>query len=297
MLALIFALANSIDPIGRLSVKNNKIVDELAQPAMLRGVGLSWHNWWSEFYTAEVVNWIKSTFHGTVTRAAIGCEQENGLFSNPDLAYNSLYTVVDASISAGIKVIVDFQTFQIHTSEAKDFFTKVATKYKGRSNVIYELFNEPESASWSQIKQYSIELINTIRAIDSSAFILVPTPNWDQYIEQAAADPIDAQNIAYTLHIYVATHPMSYLDNAKASLSKIPIFGTEIGAMSASGDGDLDVSKFNTWINFYEESKISYLAWGVQSKAESCSIVGTSGRLSDLTEWGKLFRDTITKYQ
>nr|BAF57329.1 putative glycosyl hydrolase family5 [uncultured symbiotic protist of Hodotermopsis sjoestedti] len=285
-------------PFGRLRVEGNKIVGSKRAPGMVRGVGLSWSNWWPQFYNADTINHLKNDFHANIIRAAIGVEKEGGYFDNKDNAYKLLYAAVDAALSAGIYAIVDWQAFQIHESDAIEFFTKVVNNYKGKSNVIYEIFNEPESASWSQIKSYSINLIKTIRGIDSNAFILVPTPNWDQYVEQAAADPItEYSNIAYTIHIYAATHPLSYLDNARAALNKIALFGTEIGAMEASGDGAIDLNKYNQWIDFYEQVQIPYLCWGVQSKDETNSILKPSENWNDLSEWGNLCKKTITAHQ
>nr|BAF57332.1 putative glycosyl hydrolase family5 [uncultured symbiotic protist of Hodotermopsis sjoestedti]BAF57338.1 putative glycosyl hydrolase family5 [uncultured symbiotic protist of Hodotermopsis sjoestedti]BAF57339.1 putative glycosyl hydrolase family5 [uncultured symbiotic protist of Hodotermopsis sjoestedti] len=294
----LIGIVQSNPPFGRLSVKGNQIVGESQKGIQLRGVGLSWHNWWHQFYNADTVKHLKNDFHANVVRAAIGVEKEGGYYDDQNRAYEDLYAVIDAAIANGIYVIVDWQAFQIHLSDATSFFTKVATKYHSSSYIIYELFNEPESASWSEIKSYSESLIKTIRAIDPDNLILVPTPNWDQYVKQAAADPITIDNnIAYTIHIYVGTHPLSYIDDAKEALKKIPLFGTEIGAMNADGDGALDRAKFTQWINFYEENKISYLAWAVQSKQESDSILKPSENWNDLSEWGTLFKETITRYQ
>jgi endoglucanase len=298
VLLLLHFINSKAPPFGRLRVEGNKIVGNKRAPGVLRGVGLSWHNWWPQFYNAATINHLKNDFHANVIRAAIGVEKENGYFDNQQNAYDLLYAAVDAALSAGIYVIVDWQAFQIHESDAKQFFTTVVNKYKGKSNVIYEIFNEPESAGWSEIKKYSISLIQTIRAIDSNAFILVPTPNWDQYVEQAAADPItEYSNIAYTIHIYAATHPLSYLDNARTALKTIALFGTEIGAMEASGDGAIDQSKYQQWIDFYEQNGISYLCWAVQYKEETDSILKPSEDWNDLTVWGKLCKSTITAHQ
>ena len=45
------------------------------------------------------------------------------------------------------------------------FFAEMARKYGKNPNVIYELFNEPVNDSWPKVKEYSIELIKTIRAL------------------------------------------------------------------------------------------------------------------------------------
>nr|BAF57457.1 putative glycosyl hydrolase family5 [uncultured symbiotic protist of Cryptocercus punctulatus] len=298
LLSLLLSFALSVaPPYGLLQVVDNKVSDSRGNPIILRGVGFAWHNWWPEFYTSAKVGEIKTVFNANVVRAAIAYDKDGGLQSNPTKAYDLLYAVIDGAVAQGIYVIVDWQVFQIFESQAKDFFTKVVTKYKGVPNVIYEILNEPESDGWAAIKRYSISLLGTIRGIDPGAFVLIPTPNWDQYIEQAAADPItEYKNIAYTLHIYVGTHPDSYLTNARNALSKIAIFGTEIGAMNADGDGPLNIEKFNRWISFYEEVKISYLAWALQTGSLSCGLTN-SVTISDLTAWGKLFKDTIFNKQ
>nr|BAF57456.1 putative glycosyl hydrolase family5 [uncultured symbiotic protist of Cryptocercus punctulatus] len=298
-LLLLLSLAFSVPPLyGRLQVINNKLCDASGNPIILRGVGFAWHNWWPEFYTSAKVGEIKTVFHANVVRAAIAYDKEGGLQSNPTRAYDLLYAVIDGAIAQGIYVIVDWQVFQIFESAAVDFFTKVATKYKGVPNILYEILNEPESDGWPAIKRYALTVIKVIRAIDpENPVIIVGTPSWDQYIEQAAADPItEYKNILYSLHIYVGTHPDSYRTNARNSLSKIGIFATEMGAMNADGDGPLNREKFNQWISFYEEVGISYLAWALQTGSISCGLTN-SVTISDLTEWGKLFRDTIYNKQ
>nr|BAF57293.1 putative glycosyl hydrolase family5 [uncultured symbiotic protist of Reticulitermes speratus] len=238
----------------RLRVKGNKIVVGNSDKGLrLRGVNLSWNNWWHQFYNADTVRHLKNDFHVNVIRAAIGVEQDGGWESNKQRSYDDLYAVIDACIANNVYVIVDWQTFSIKLSEATEFFTNVANKYHSSSYIIYDLLNEPDSSvpSWSAIKSYAESLIKTIRAIDSSNLIIVPTPNWDQYVKQAAADPITSDsNLIYSIHIYVGTHPMSYMDDAREALKTIPLIGGEIGAMNADGDGALDVSKFNQWIDF-----------------------------------------------
>nr|BAF57334.1 putative glycosyl hydrolase family5 [uncultured symbiotic protist of Hodotermopsis sjoestedti] len=297
LIALVHMEVNAT--LGHLRVKGNKIVVGNSDKGLrLRGVNLSWNNWWHQFYNADTVRHLKNDFHVNVIRAAIGVEQDGGWESNKQRSYDDLYAVTDACIANSIYVIVDWQTFSIKLSEATEFFTKVANQYHSSNYIIYDLLNEPDSATWDQIKSYSETLIKTIRAIDPNNLIIVPTPNWDQYVKQAAANPITSDNnIIYSIHIYVGTHPMSYMDDARDALKTIPLLGGEIGAMNADGDGALDRTKFNQWINFYEENRIGWLCWGVQSKSESCSLLKPSEDWNDLTEWGRLCKETITKYQ
>ena len=134
---------------------------------------------------------------------------------------------------------IDWHSHNLRQEEAKEFFTQMATRYKGVPNVIYEVFNEPVEDSWEQVKAYSVEVVKTIRAIEPDAVILVGCPHWDQDIHLAADDPITGySNIMYTLHFYANTHGQWLRDRADYALGKgLPIFVSECAGMEASGDG------------------------------------------------------------
>ncbi|MEA5081485.1 MAG: cellulase family glycosylhydrolase [Dysgonamonadaceae bacterium] len=101
--------------------------------------------------------------------------------SSNSINKNDKKLVFDAVIDNGIYVIIDWHSHTIKTDQAITFFSKMAEKYKDYPNVIYEIFNKPETDSWSDVKTYSIKLIETIRAIDKGNFILVGSPHWDQF--------------------------------------------------------------------------------------------------------------------
>jgi endoglucanase len=79
---------------------------------------------------------------------------------------------------------------------------------------------------WSVIKDYSVEVIRTIRQNDPDNIILVGSPHWDQDIHLVADDPITGfDNLMYTLHFYAATHAQSLRDRGNYALKKaIPLF-------------------------------------------------------------------------
>lgn len=179
----------------------------------------------------------------------------------------------------------------------------MASLYKNYDNVIYEICNEPNNVSWSEIKKYAEEVIPAIRAIDKDAIIIVGTPTWSQDVDVVANDPIKGhKNIMYALHFYTATHKQALRNKATAALNKgLPLFVSEFGVCSADGNGSYDLGEANSWMNFLNSHNISYCVWNLSNKAEKSALissnVGTySGwTISQLTEGGKWFVNMMTK--
>ncbi|MDR0799000.1 MAG: glycoside hydrolase family 5 protein [Dysgonamonadaceae bacterium] len=293
---------------GQLSVNGVSLVDQHGKTLILNGVSFGWHNWWAKFYNAEAVATLHSDWKANIVRAAIGVEPEGAYLTNPELAMQCLTNVVDAAIANDMYVIVDWHSHHIFQKEAQAFFTQVAEKYKDKPNVIYEIFNEPwDNMPWADVKAYSIELIKTIRAIDPKNVILVGNPHWDQDVHVAADDPITGfDNIMYTLHFYAATHKQDLRDRADYALSKgLPIFVSECAGMEASGDGPVNMEEWNAWTEWMTAHNLSWAAWSVSSKTETCSMIVaddqpgatpapvSNWKENDLTGWGKLVRETL----
>ena len=187
--------------------------------------------------------------------------------------------------------------------EAKEFFAQMATRYKGVPNVIYEVFNEPVEDSWEQVKAYSVEIIKTIRAIEPEAVILVGCPHWDQDIHLAADDPITGyNNIMYTVHFYANTHGQWLRDRTDYALGKgLPVFISECAGMEASGDGAVNKEEWQNWLDWMQQRSISWVAWSVSDKNETCSMLLPSASSDgnwadqDMKEWGRIVRDELQK--
>lgn len=290
-----------VDKHGWLSVKGTSLIDKNGETIVLRGISLGWHNWWSRFYDEKTITWLQNDWGCNLVRAAIGVEPDRAYLDNPDLANKCLDNVVDAAIKNGMYVIVDWHSHSIKTDEAQEFFTRVASKYKDYPNIIYEVFNEPVEDSWEDVKSYSEEIIKTIRAIDKKNIILVGTPHWDQDIHLAADNPIlGYENIMYTLHFYAATHKQELRACADYALQKgLPVFVSECAGMEATGDGPIDYQEWNRWVDWMASHKLSWVAWSVSSKNETCSMIKDnsspiSGWIdSDLKEWGVIVKNIL----
>ena len=231
-----------------------------------------------------------------------GTTYHPGYISDPQGALEKLYAVVDGAIACGAYVIVDWHSHVLHLEEATEFFTAVANRYKGVPNVIYELFNEPVGDSLTDLKAYAESLIATITSIDKShPLILMGCPRWDQAIELPAADPITSyDNVMYTMHFYAGTHKQWLRDASDAAMAAgLPVFISECAAMTASGDGPLDMESWKEWSDWAAARGLNIVLWSFSDKDESCSMLTpeatSEGPWPDavIKPWGVIARDFV----
>ncbi|KAF2519566.1 glycoside hydrolase family 5 protein [Flavobacterium salilacus subsp. salilacus] len=266
---------------GQLSVKGTQLTDKSGAHVMLRGMSFGWHNFWPRFYNKQAVQWLRDDWNVNIVRAAMGVDLDERCYkNNPKDSKAKIKAVVDGAIDAGIYVIIDFHSHNIHLKEAKTFFDEMSKEYGDTPNVIYEVFNEPDAESWADVKAYSEEVIKVIRKNDPDNIILVGCPHWDQDINLPAEDPITGfDNLMYTVHFYAATHDKYLRDRTDAALAKgLPVFISESAGMEATGDGPLDEAEWDNWINWMEDRGLSWITWSVSDKDETCSVLKTSAK-------------------
>jgi endoglucanase len=265
-----------VERYGQLSIQGHKMLDKDRQPVQLQGMSFFWSQWMGKYYNAQAVKWLKDDWRVTVVRAAMGIEYD-GYLTNPEIEKQKIKAVVDAAISEGLYVIIDWHDHHAedHLKESKSFFAEMAKSYGDKPNVIYELYNEPLAISWSSVlKPYHQAVIDTIRLYDKDNLIVCGTPNWSQDVDKAAMDPLSDSNVIYTLHYYAATHKQKLRDQAAAALGKgIALMVTEYGTCEATGSGYLDELEAKKWYNFMDEYRISSCNWSIADKDETASIL------------------------
>ena len=254
-----------------------------------------------QYYTKEVVAWLKNDWQVSVVRASMAVNEDGGYVPNPDTEKQKIFTVIDAAIEEGIYVIVDWHSHHAedYTAEAKVFFSEVAEKYGDTPNILYEPYNEPlEDVSWNNvIKPYCEEVISAIREHDPDNIVICGTSSWSQRVDQVIGNTIADDNVAYTLHYYAASHKQELRDIAKQALDNdIALFVTEFGVTEYTGDGFIDTEEANVWWKFLDDNKISWCNWSVTDKEESAAILmpgaSTLGgwNENDITTAGKLIK-------
>lgn len=286
-----------VDKYGSLKVVGNQVTDESGAPVRLRGMSLFWSQWKPQFWTKGTTEWLQKDWGVTLIRAAMAVEK-GGYLTNEEAELKKVKTVVDAAIDVGIYVIIDWHDHNAekHEKEATKFFREMAKEYGEFPNVIFEIYNEPIAQDWSQtIKPYHERIVKVIRKY-SSNLIVLGTRTWSQDVDEAAQDPVQGENLAYTIHFDANTHMQELRDKVTKAVQSVAVFATEWGTCDADGDGTLNFQEAKIWLNFFKELNISDANWAVSDKQEACSALlpGASGeggwKDCELTESGHFLR-------
>ena len=298
---------------GALKVVGTQLCDQNGNPVMLRGLSTHGMAWFPDYVNEAAFKEFHEVWGANVIRLAMYTAEYNGYCTGGDRAWlkNLVHQGVEYATKNDMYVIIDWHILSdanpnTYKEDAKAFFHEMSANYANQDNVIYEICNEPNGGtSWAEVKAYANEVIPVIRANDSDAIIIVGTPNWCQYVKDAAADPITGyENIMYALHFYAATHTDWLRNDMVTALnSGLPIFVSEYGICDASGNGAIDEGQANAWIEAMNQHGVSYCGWNISNKAETSAIFNsscnkTSGwTYEDLSQSGKWQYDMLQKYQ
>ncbi|MCD8083662.1 MAG: glycoside hydrolase family 5 protein [Clostridiales bacterium] len=298
---------------GALQVIGTQLSDSEGNPVQLKGISTHGIAWYPDYINADCFSQLKKEWNVNLIRLAMYTAENGGYCTDGDQKYlkELIKKGVAYATEADMYVIVDWHILSdgnpnTHIEDAKDFFEEISSTFADDMNVLYEICNEPNgSATWADIKAYAEEIIPVIRSHDADAVILIGTPNWSQYVDQASANPITGyDNLMYTLHFYAATHT-DFLRNTLISAVEagLPIFVSEYGICDASGGGAIDEYQANQWMDLLDSYVISCAAWNLSNKNETCAILRpdcskTGGFTEDdLTDSGKWLYQMLTGVQ
>lgn len=262
-----------------MSVQGNKVVVG-GEVKSLGGMSYFWANngWGGEkYYNASTVSYFKQDWKASIVRAAMGVEDGGGYFDDPQGSKQKVRAIVDAAIANDMYVIIDWHSHYANTHDwgaAVAFFQEMARDYGHYDNIIYEVYNEPLDIPWGHIKSYAETVIDAIRAIDPDNVIVVGTPRWSQGVKEASWDPINRNNIAYTLHFYAGSHGQWLRNDAAEAMNNgIALMVTEWGTVNANGDGGVNEGETAAWMNFMRDNGIHHANWSVNDKPEGASAL------------------------
>ncbi len=297
---------------GALKVDGTNIVDANGDLFQIAGVSTHGLAWFPEYVNKDAFLSIRDDWGANTIRLAMYTAENGGYCEGGDK--NNLKTIVkngvDYATELGMYVIIDWHILHDldpnkYKTDAIAFFDEMSKEYKDQDNVIYEICNEPNGGtSWSQVKSYALEVIPVIRANDPNAIIIVGTPNWCQYVDDAANDPItEYDNIVYAVHFYAENHRDDIRNRMTTAINKgIPVIISEFSICDASGDGTNNIEQANIWIDLLDQYNVGFVAWNLSNKAESSSMISSgcskkSGWTYDeLSESGKWYLGVLNDH-
>lgn len=250
-----------------VKVEGNHLVDGNGAPLQLRGVSVSglefvavqgWSpaNPWGATRPdwGAIRKWSANAVRIPLNEASwlgYSCVDGKGATRNPDPGHNYKKTVaetVQQATAAGLYVVLDLhwsapekycpllQNPMADADHSIDFWSSVATQFKGSPNVLFELFNEPfvgyggpvSAADWrttmrgGAMRQFLTvnpttqgwdkidstwqvagmqQMLDAVRATGATNVVLAGTPSWSQdisqWIENAPRDPLHQLGVAW----------------------------------------------------------------------------------------------------
>ncbi|SCG42207.1 cellulase family glycosylhydrolase [Micromonospora humi] len=296
---------------GQLRVCGVNLCNQYGRPIQLRGMSTHGLQWFANCYTDTSLTALADDWQADLLRISMYV-QEKGYETNPTAFTNQVNTLVDKAEARGMYALIDFHTLtpgdpMYNLERAKTFFANVAARNAAKKNVIYEITNEPNGVSWSTIRSYAEQVIPVIRAADPDAVVIVGTRGWSSLgvseggnSDEIVNNPVRAENIMYTFHFYAASHKDNYRNEVQRAASRLPLFVTEFGTVTYTGDGAVDTASSNAWLDLLDRLKISYANWTFSDAAEGSAALrpgtcaaGTFTGPSVLTESGTYMRDRI----
>ena len=301
---------------GKLSVQGTQMVNECGKPVQLKGMSSHGLAWFPQCYTEESLTTLVNDWHIDIFRLAV-YTHENGGYCKTDTTqwkskedYNVyIDSLVDICGKLGIYCIIDWHVLQEGSGnpnntleDAIPFWDYMSAKHKDDKHVLYEICNEPNGfmVRWSHVKEYADKVIPVIRANDPDKIIICGTPMWSQDVDLASQDPLSYDNVMYTLHFYSGDHSQSLRDKAdKAINNGLAIFVSEFGTTKASGTGGVFINECNTWMEWMNERKISWVNWSFSDKDESSAALQPDASKSKnwnlVSESGQYIKQLLTQ--
>lgn len=297
---------------GQLTVCGTKLCNQYGKPIQLRGMSTHGTQWYAQCLTSGSLDALAKDWNADILRVSTYV-QEEGYETDPQKFTDIAHSLIEQATARGMYVIVDWHMLDpgdpnANLSKAKTFFTAIANRHKDKSNVLYEIANEPSGVTWAKVKSYAEQIIPVIRGIDSNAPVLVGTRAWSSFgvseggnETEVVNNQVNASNIMYTFHFYAFSHREEYLDTLSRAADRIPVFVTEFGTQNYAGEGSNDFAMTQKYLDLMAAKKISWTNWnfsddnrsGAVFKEGTCNSNGPWTGTSSLKPAGVWIRDRI----
>lgn len=269
-----------VDNNGQLQVIGTDLCNEAGEPIQLKGMSTYGMNGMFNFVNPDTVQTLAEDWGCSVIRLAMYTYSSGDAYNvNPEKYYEQMREYLQYCIDQGVYVICDWHILfdgdpNEYKEDAISFFDRISAEFGEYPNVIYEICNEPngpcfdnpdEEVGWENcIRPYAVDVISTIRANDPDNIIIVGTPNWSGSPDQAISNPLEGDNLMYTVHFYAGSSGQEKRDKIDLALEAgLPIFCTEWGTSMDSGNGGVHYESTLEWMAYFDEHNISWCNWSI----------------------------------
>ena len=294
---------------GQLRVCGRQLCNAQGKAVQLRGMSTHGLQWYANCVTDASLDVLADDWNADVLRISMYI-QEGGYETDPAGFTAKVNEIIEKATARGLYAIVDWHMLDpgdpnFNLARAKTFFQQIASRHKNKTNVLYEIANEPSEVHWSAIKSYADQLIPVIRAQDPDGIVLVGTEDWSSLgasgdgegVSRILANPVRFDNVMYTFHFYAASHDDWYLDTLSDGIANLPMFVTEFGTQEYTGDGPNDFTRAQQYLDLLARHKVSWVNWNYSDDERSGAVFTEgacdSGSYAGLKPAGAWVRDRI----
>lgn len=278
---------------GKLRVCGMHLCDQVGAITQLRGVsthGLQWYGWNKRCLGPGALDLLANDWKADLVRIALYV-QEGGYETDPAGYRAQVDTLVDEIGKRGMYALIDWHILNpgdpnVNLERAKEFFRYVADKHGSKPHVLFEIANEPNGVGWSSIRDYAQQILAIVRDEKKlDTVTIVGTPDWSSLGRSGgrsaddivAAPPRNAAgkpyaDVMYTFHFYAASHKDDYRAMVRTYADKIPLFVTEWGTPTHSGDGAIDEASVRAWLDLMAEKRLSWAYWNLSDNGQSSAL-------------------------
>ncbi len=250
-----------------------------------------WANWYNDQTFKTIKSWGVNVFRITL--------KPDQYVNHPDYI-NLLCNYIDLCVDNNLYVIVTWmgnRDYLNYSAQAASFFTYLSIKYMNCNNIIYEVCNEPFQSSWNAINEYATSMIDIIRTNSPNAMVAVPAPYpttaTGNNIDSFLSNPINRENVIYTVHMYVGGQLNDTTLNALSLLSdnNIPLLISEWGTTLANGRDGFFEEKSLIWLDYLKDRRIGWINFNLSDVYWNNTPYNSS--VVKMGEWNSYLEDNI----
>jgi len=309
--------------ISRLHVEGAQIKDQFGRRVYLKGVNFDTAEFWGRPYGTEQQFIYMKNWGCNVVRIVIECWAiEGGVMNNPSFLQrldnmiswaekHEMYVVLDGWHLSGSTPsgIYRHNTAKYMVDKWDAWITQwrtLATRYKGRIHILYDLINEPlQLGTYANYQRKIRQCIDTIRSIDPEVICIVEEcsiGDWPTSFDFEQNAPINRDNVLFSGHIYQWFTSSNTKEAIRSRMSQAKwdwmlrngraIWVGEFGPQEAG----MDVNS-PTWLrNFMnvcnEDGYNGYSAWrwGTRTETSMPLLADWNGNPSD---YGKIIQEFL----